>query len=57
MADFLAMGGYGAYVWPSYAVFFVVLAIDAIAPRLRRKRVLAELRGRLRRRQAREATP
>jgi len=57
MADFLAMNGYAAYIWPSYAVFFIVLAIDAIAPRLRRKRVLAEIRGKLQRRQAREATP
>jgi heme exporter protein D len=57
MADFFAMGGYGAYLWPSYAVFLVVLAIDAITPRLRRKRVLAELRGKLKRRQTRETTP
>jgi len=57
MADFLAMGGYGTYIWPAYAVFLIVLAIDAIAPRLRRKRVLAEIRGKLRRRQARDATP
>ena len=54
MADFFAMGGYGAYIWPSYAVFIVVLAIDAIAPQVRRKRVLAELRSKLKRRQARE---
>jgi len=51
MSDFLAMGGYGVYVWASYAVFFVLLAIDFIAPRLRRRRVLAEPRGRLRRQQ------
>jgi heme exporter protein D len=54
VADFFAMGGYGAYIWPSYAVFIVVLAIDAIAPQLQRKRVLAELRSKLKRRQARE---
>ena len=57
MSEFLAMGGYGAYVWPSYAVFFVVLAIDALAPRLRRKHVLAEIRGKLKRRQSREVIP
>jgi len=57
MADFFAMGGYGIYIWPAYAVFVIVLAIDAIAPRLRRKRVLAEIRGRLKRRPMREATP
>ncbi|HJT98989.1 MAG TPA: heme exporter protein CcmD [Rhodanobacteraceae bacterium] len=57
MADFLAMGGYGEYLWPSYAVFLIVLAIDAIAPRLRRKRVLAEIRGKLKRSQARGSAP
>ena len=57
MADFLAMGGYGAYLWPSYAVIVIVLAIDAVAPRLRRRRVLAEIRGKLKRRTTRETTP
>jgi heme exporter protein D len=51
------MGGYGAYLWPSYAVFVIVLAIDAIAPRIRRKRVLADIRAKLKRRATREATP
>ena len=53
MADFFAMGGYGFYIWASYAVFVVVLAIDALAPSLRRRRVLAELRGRVKREGAR----
>jgi heme exporter protein D len=53
MAEFLAMGGYGGYVWPSYAVFVVVLAIEALAPVLRRRSLLAELRGRIQRRQSR----
>jgi heme exporter protein D len=57
MADFLSMGGYGAYLWPSYAVFVIVLAIDAIAPSIRRKRVLADIRSKLKRRATREATP
>ena len=53
MNDFLAMGGYGGYVWGSYAVFFIVLALEALAPRATRRRVLTELRGRLRRREQR----
>lgn len=58
MADFLAMGGYGVYVWVSYAVFFIVLALEALAPLAQRKRVLAEIRGRLKRRQPRpDSTP
>ena len=54
MAEFFAMGGYGAYVWPAYAVFFLALALEALAPRAQRKRLLAEIRGRLKRREARE---
>ena len=57
MADFLAMGGYATYVWASYAVFFIVLAIEALAPLAQRKRVLADLRGRLKRRQSRTGSP
>jgi len=53
MAEFLAMGGYGGYVWGSYAVFFIVLAIDALAPRAQRRRAVSELRGRLLRRRPR----
>lgn len=56
MAEFLSMGGYGAYVWASYAVFFIVLALDALAPRAQRRRVLTELRGRLKRRQSRNVS-
>ena len=28
MSEFLAMGGYGVYVWGSYAVTFALLAIE-----------------------------
>jgi len=52
--EFLAMGGYAAYVWPAYAVFFIVLIADTVAPRLRRRRVLRELRARLARQDARQ---
>ena len=52
MSDFLAMHGYGAYVWTSYAVFFVVLLADALAPSRQRRRTLTELRGRLQRESA-----
>ncbi|HXS73752.1 MAG TPA: heme exporter protein CcmD [Rhodanobacteraceae bacterium] len=53
MHDFLAMGGYAMYVWPAYAVFFIVLAWDWIAPALRRRELLNELRGRMAREQLR----
>jgi heme exporter protein D len=53
MAEFFAMHGYAAYVWTAYAIFFVVLLGDTIAPLLRRRRILADLRGRLKREHAR----
>ena len=56
MADFFAMGGYAGYVWSSYAVFFIVLAIEALLPLAQRRRVLADIRGRIRRRQQRNET-
>ena len=56
MSDFFAMGGYAAYVWPSYALFFVVLVIDAIAPLRQRNRILRDLRRRATRQQARKAS-
>lgn len=54
LQQFLMMGGYAGYVWPAYAVFFAVLIADNVAPRLRRRRILRELRGRLARQAARE---
>jgi len=59
MADFLDMGGHGFYVWLSYAVFFAVMAIDYVAPRLRRRSVLREVAAQARRQQRRSsgATP
>ena len=53
MAEFFAMHGYGGYVWSAYGVFFVVILADALAPILRRRRALSDLRGRLARETAR----
>jgi heme exporter protein CcmD len=30
MADFFAMGGYGAYIWPAYAASILTLAAAVI---------------------------
>ncbi|GFZ98494.1 heme exporter protein CcmD [Dyella caseinilytica] len=54
LQSFFAMGGYAAYVWPAYGVFFTVLLIDWLAPQFRRRRLLRELRGRLARQDARK---
>ena len=53
MREWFAMGGYAIYVWPAYAVFFVVLAWDWSAPALRRRQLLRGLRGRVAREQLR----
>ncbi|MGQ0800928.1 MAG: heme exporter protein CcmD [Pseudomarimonas sp.] len=55
MSDFFAMGGHGVYIWSSYAVFLLALIGDALAPRLRLRRVRRELAQRLRRQAAKSA--
>jgi heme exporter protein D len=35
VADFLAMGGYGFYVWGAYAVTAILVAAEVIAVRSR----------------------
>lgn len=49
MNDFLSMGGYGAYVWPAYAVSAVTIAAVAVWIALRARsarRRLGELEKR-----------
>ena len=36
-SEFFAMGGYGLYVWGSYAVTFVCIAIELASLWLRRR--------------------
>lgn len=55
MADFFAMHGYAAYIWPAYAVFFIVLIADALTPLLQSRRALREVRSQLARKAARSA--
>lgn len=55
MPEFFAMHGYAGYVWSAYGIFFVVLLADALLPILRRRRALADVRGRLKRDSARSA--
>ena len=42
-SEFLAMGGYGLYVWGSYAVTLVVLAAEIAALVMRRRGVIEGL--------------
>ena len=41
---FLAMGGYGLYVWGSYVVTFVLLAMEAVWLRKARRDAVRELK-------------
>ncbi|MNC92974.1 Heme exporter protein D (CcmD) [compost metagenome] len=41
---FLAMGGYGLYVWGSYAVTFVLMALEVVLLRARRRGIMNQLR-------------
>ncbi len=42
-AEFLAMGGYGFYVWTAYAISFVVLLLNVVLPVVQRKQLLRQL--------------
>ena len=41
--EFLAMGGYGLYVWGSYSVTLSVMLIEAFSVRQRHARALTEI--------------
>lgn len=32
MSEFFYMGGYAAYVWPSYLIAFIVLVLNLVIP-------------------------
>ena len=42
-ADFWAMGGYGLYVWGSFAVTAGVLAIEVLTVKARKRALLREV--------------
>jgi len=44
-ADFFAMGGYGTYVWGSYAVTLACMAVEPVLVVLRHQRARRELGG------------
>jgi heme exporter protein D len=48
MSDFLNMGGYAAYVWPSYGLTLVIIVLNIVWAR----RLLARSREEARRRLA-----
>lgn len=42
-SEFFAMGQYGAYIWSSYALAVIVLALNVALPLRRRKTVQRQL--------------
>ena len=51
--QFFHMGGYGFYIWTSYGIAFVVLALNIILPVRQQKRALKDIANRRRRNQER----
>ena len=49
LSEFLAMGGHGFYVWLSYAIALVVIVINIVGPVMQKKKVIADVKRRLRR--------
>ncbi|WP_263263963.1 heme exporter protein CcmD [Pseudomonas sp. RIT-PI-S] len=49
LADFLAMGRHGVYVWSAYGVCLAVLAWNLAAPLLARRRLVEQEARRARR--------
>ena len=47
-SEFWAMGGYGLYVWGSYATTALVLGLNVVAARQREKSVRRQLRETMR---------
>jgi heme exporter protein D len=47
-SEFLAMGGYGLYVWGSFGVTVLIMAVEPIVVARNRKATIARLRRQLR---------
>jgi len=46
---FIDMGGHGLYVWLSYAIALVVIAINIVNPLIQKRHIISEQARRLRR--------
>ena len=49
MSEFFAMGGYAAYVWPSYVLAFIILVANIAVPMLQRKKTVTDIARKIRR--------
>ena len=48
LADFLAMGGYGFYVWGSFGLTALIMIVEPIVVARNRKTTIARLKRQLR---------
>lgn len=44
LADFIAMGGHGPFVWSAYAIAFVVIVFNFVWPVVLKKRHISRMR-------------
>jgi len=51
-ADFIAMGKHGPYVWSAYGITLVVVLANIVAPLMRRKGLVDDIKRKARREQA-----
>ncbi|NKC13146.1 MAG: heme exporter protein CcmD [Gammaproteobacteria bacterium] len=47
MAEFFAIGGYAAYVWPAFGLTLVVLVANVLAPIGKRRALLKQIAKRI----------
>ena len=54
LSEFFAMGGDAVYVWTAYGFFAVVIAYNVIQPAIAKRKIIRNLKARLRREAARQ---
>jgi heme exporter protein D len=50
LEHFLSMGGYGLYVWTSYGIVLIALAVNVLLPLARHRRQLLDIARKARQR-------
>ena len=51
MNEFLHMGGYAVFVWSSFGISALVLLLNVVLPIMRRKQLIRDVEGHIRRKQ------
>ena len=54
MSEFFAMGGYAFYVWSSFGLTFIVMALNLLIPYFQRSNTLKTIAARAKRQQRRK---